>query len=173
MPDVLSYGVALFAAWLFGLSAWHKWSDLSFYGALVANYLGSPVPRSLVALLAAGEGALAVLLLLPATRALGLACAAGLLFAYALMMGSKLLQGRRDLRCGCAGPAAELTLSPALVLRNLICAALCLGAIAVVPAPLGMVSTLALALSVACFLVLLYLCCEQLLDNAQRLTGGY
>lgn len=173
MPDVLSFGIAFFVAWLLGMSAWHKFRSPAFYRSLVSAYLGGlALPPSLVTALAAAEAALAVLLLLPASRALALSCAAGLLLAYALLMASKLLEGRRDLRCGCAGPAADVLLSPALVLRNLVCAGLCLAAIPLSPGPFGALVTLVAALFVAAFLSLMYLCCEQLISNAQRMARG-
>lgn len=174
MPDVVAYGIAFFLAWLLGVSAWHKFRSPAFYRSLVGVYLGGlPVPAGLVPALAGAETALALLLVLPATRALALACAAGLLLGYALLMANKLLEGRRDLRCGCAGPAADVLLSPALVLRNLVCAGLGLAAIPLVAGPFGFVVTLVAGLSVASFLTLMYLCCEQLIGNAQRMAKGY
>ena len=173
MLDMLAYGITLFAAWLLGVSAWHKFTNLGFYRSLVNAYLGGlPVPVSMVVLLAGAEALLAGLMLLPATRAPALAGAAGLLLAYALLMTSKLLQGRRDLRCGCAGPAADTQLSPVLVVRNALCIALCLVAIPSTPGPFGSVATLAAATTVGGFLTLLYLCSEQLISNAQRMTKG-
>ncbi|MBN7797343.1 MauE/DoxX family redox-associated membrane protein [Parahaliea mediterranea] len=173
MLDMLAYGITLFTAWLLGVSSWHKFKNLGFYRSLVAAYLGGlQVPVPMIAALAAAEALLTALMLLPASRALALAGAAGLLLAYALLMGSKLLQGRRDMRCGCAGPAADVLLSPALVVRNLVCIALCLVAIPLTPGPFGVIATLTAATVVGGFLALLYLCSEQLISNAQRMTKG-
>lgn len=173
MPDVIAFGITGFLVWLLLLSAWHKLQQPAYYRELVAAYLdGLRVGRVLVPVLAALEGGLALLMLIPATRPLALAACAGLLLAYALLMLARLLAGRRDLRCGCAGPASDVTLSPALVLRNLVCVGLCLAAMPLVPGPLGLSLTAVAALSVSLFLVVLYLGCEQLIGNAQRLARG-
>ena len=43
-----------------------------------------------------------------------------LLFVYAASIGTNLLRGRRDIDCGCNGPASKQLLSWWLVARNLV-----------------------------------------------------
>ncbi|MBW2724378.1 MAG: methylamine utilization protein MauE, partial [Deltaproteobacteria bacterium] len=56
--------------------------------------------------------------------------AVGVLCLYSLAIGINLARGRRDIDCGCAGPLARQTLHEMLVARNLVYAALALGAAA-------------------------------------------
>jgi Methylamine utilisation protein MauE len=173
MPEFVAYGISGFIAWLMALAAWHKWSDPAAYRAVVVAYLGgAPVSAALVPLVAALEAGIALALLVPASRQLALVAAAALLLAYAALMGLQVLQGRRDLRCGCAGPDAAVTVSPVLVGRNLCCVALALAALQVQPTTAGAVSALLAASLLAVFLVLTYLCCEHLIGNAQRMAKG-
>ncbi|WP_116366014.1 MauE/DoxX family redox-associated membrane protein [Parahaliea mediterranea] len=173
MPDILVFGITGFLVWLMGLSSWHKFRAPSFYGELIAGYFpGLAHVRVLVYALALFEGGIVLLLLLPATRAPALGACAGILLAYALLMLVQIVSGRRDQRCGCAGPASDVALDPLLILRNVLCAMLSLMAVQWVPGPLGPVLTGLLALSVAGFLIVMYLCCEQLISNAQRMSRG-
>ncbi len=173
MPDVLAYGIAGFAAWLLGISAWHKLRFSSFFTELASTYLGgASVPSLLIRFLATVELVVAIALLIPSLRVLALGAAAGILLAYALLILSRILAGQRDMRCGCAGPASQLTLSPLLVVRNLLCGVLLLAAVPVLVTPLGPLLTFALAVSVSTFLVVLYLCCENLIANAQQMSKG-
>jgi hypothetical protein len=174
MPDLLAYGISGFLAWLMALAAWHKLAQPVVYRGIMAGYVGgAAIPAPLVRLIAAVEALIALLLVLPATRAPALWMAAGLLLAYAGLMTVQLLQGRSDLRCGCAGPDAATTVSPALVARNLLCAALAVAALPVASTTPGGLHALAAALPVAGFLALTYLCCEQLISNAQRMAKGF
>jgi len=174
MPEFLAHGITGFLAWLMALAAWHKFSDPFAYRTVVADYLGgAPVPAPVVSLVAAVEAAIALLLLVPATRQLALVAAAVLLLAYASLMALQVLQGRREMRCGCAGPDAQVTVSPVLVGRNLLCVTLALAALDSAPTTASAVSTLVVTPLVAAFLVLTYLCSEHLIDNAQRMAKGF
>jgi uncharacterized protein (DUF58 family) len=51
---------------------------------------------------------------------LGSVLALLLLTLYTAAIGINLLRGRRDIDCGCAGPAVRQTLSARLLLRNLV-----------------------------------------------------
>ena len=114
------------------------------------------------------EFLLAVSILAPPTRGHALLLGAALLLVYAAAMGWKLLRGRSDLKCGCAGPAEDTTINAGLVWRNLVCAQLAVLAANPVAANSVTFTSGSVALLCAVFLCLLYLCCDQLLSNAQH-----
>ena len=172
MPDLIALGIALFLSWLFGSAAVHKARNLEHYRQLMARYLnGRPVSASSVWLIAAVEMSSAAMLLLPQTRPTGLLVAALLLLAYAALMGLQLARGRADMKCGCAGPASDMTISPALIVRNLVCAALALVASMPVISVEAGLAGIGLGLFVAVFTTLIYLGSEQLIANAQQMAG--
>ena len=168
MPEFVSFAFALFFAWLFAVSAWHKLRHPEFYRELLRTWFVQKAGSVGIWPLALMECLIVLSLLVPASRNSALLLVAALLLVYAAAMGWQLLRGRTYLKCGCAGPAAATTISRALVWRNLICAQLAL--LAANPVAAGSVHALnvAVALLVAVFLCLLYLCCEQLLSNAQH-----
>jgi hypothetical protein len=174
VPEFACLAVALFFAWLFALSAWHKLRHPQFYRSTLGSWLGLTPGRWVVSALALLESGLVFGLLVPASRSAALVAVADLLLAYALGMAWLLLRGRGDEKCGCAGPDSDTTISSALVWRNLLCAQL-----AVLAAnPVGAGSSLVadgvavgiVTLLSAGFLCLLYLCCEQLISNAQHIS---
>lgn len=172
MPDLVGNGVAWFFAWLFATAALHKFRDPVYYRELLANWLpGLPGAQLAGWLAGALEVAIAILLLAPAARPAGLLTGAMLLLLYAVLMASQLARGRRDVKCGCAGPASAVTISPVLLLRNMLCAGLALVAL-LPPAVVGAgVTGVGLSLSVATFLALAYLASEQIIANAQLMAG--
>ncbi|MDJ0926884.1 MAG: MauE/DoxX family redox-associated membrane protein [Gammaproteobacteria bacterium] len=113
---------------LFGLSALHKLRDFAGFARQLADY--RLLPQGLVspaaAVVVGSELAIACGLLIPATQAAAATIAAMLLAAYALAIGVNLARGRRNIDCGCSGPALRQTLSEGLLVRNgvLIAAAL-------------------------------------------------
>jgi hypothetical protein len=170
LPELLQCGLALFAAWLFAVAGWHKWRAPAEYIALMRGYVPRlPASAGLVRALAVAELLLAGLMLLPALRATGLRAGAALLVLYALLMAMQWLGGRRDARCGCAGPDSSLRVSPGLVLRNLVCALVLASASLPGGAYAPGIGGFATTLFIAVFCILLYLCAEQLIANAQRL----
>lgn len=172
VPDLIADGVAWFLAWLFGTAALHKARNIEHYRRLMGKYLnGSPVGPVFVWLVASVELSVALTMLLPQTRWTGLAGTALLLIAYASLMGVQLARGRADMKCGCAGPASDTTISPALMLRNLACAALALVAMTPNISVDAGVAGVGLALFVATFAALTYLGSEQLIANAQHMAG--
>lgn len=86
------------------------------------------LPAGLLALasfiLMAAEVLAAVLVLIPATGVHGFAIMLALLLTYSAGISINLLRGRRDIDCGCNGPADKQLLSWWLVARNLIFAGL-------------------------------------------------
>lgn len=172
VPDLIATGVAWFLAWLLGTAAFHKACNIEHYQRLMGKYLNdSSVGSVFVWLVAAVEMSLALAMLLPQMRGAGLAAAALLLIAYAGLMGVQLARGAADIKCGCAGPASETTISPTLVLRNLACASLTLLAMSPTISVDSGVAGIGLALFVATFATLIYLGSEQLIANAQQMAG--
>lgn len=99
--------------------------------------------------------------------------AAALLIGYGGAITLNLLRGRRDIDCGCGGPAGRQTISAALVVRNAVLAAAAL--IAVLPVTARILTwidamTIAAALSA---LVLLYVAADGLLSLASQHLGGW
>ena len=174
MPEMISSGVALFLAWLMAMAASHKLRAPDYYRDLLEAYVpGQLVGRTAVWGIAMAELLLAAALLVPATREIGLLASAAALLAYAGLMAWQIKRGIEDLACGCAGPASTLSVSPALVLRNGLCAAL---AFIVLVSPVSTASGLAahsITVGVAGFLILLYLCSDQLIANAQQMAGEF
>ncbi|PLW82418.1 hypothetical protein CWI75_11695 [Kineobactrum sediminis] len=173
VPELIGAGIAGFLAWLFAVAGWYKLRNPGQYRDLMSRYLrGVSLSEWLVYPLGAMELAVAFALLLPATRPPGALMAAVLLGFYACLMAWQLAQGHRDLRCGCAGPASEVLVSPALVARNL----LCMAAAGVVLLPSASASAgsagMGLVLFIAVFLTVLYLCSEQLIANRQKMAGS-
>ena len=171
MPAPVTTGVALFLCWLFGAAAVHKLRSPAYYARLVSAYLpAESLARALVPVIALGEFFISLALLLPASRSVGFAAATALLTGYALSMAWQYMRGRADLECGCSGPASTITVGPALILRNLVCAGL---AGALVLAGNGPLSLMGLALGVflALFMVFVYLCTDQIIANAQAMAG--
>ncbi len=116
-------------ALLFALAAVHKARAPREFRAVLGAYRLLPAvlvgPAALA--LPAVEAALAAALALPAVEGAGLVGAAALLLLYAGAMAVNLARGRRDLDCGCLGPARRRPIGPGLVARNLVLAAAALG----------------------------------------------
>jgi len=109
--------------------------------------------------------------LIPQTRTYGLAGSAGLLLAYAAMMAWQVWRGHADMDCGCSGPASDLSVSGALVVRNLICACLAILSLSALTGVAVGVIGLVLSVIMASFIITFYLCSDQLIANAQQMAG--
>ncbi len=171
MPAIISDGVAWFLVCLFVQAAWHKLGAPQYYRRLMTRYVGRPGGGIAVWLVALLEAYIALSLLLPESRAAGLAAAAGLLLAYGGLMASQVLRGVSNMQCGCAGPDSQLGVSWALVIRNGVCAGLALLAMTSGgTADAGWIG-LVISLFVALFALLVYETSEQLISNAQWMAG--
>ena len=134
IDPVVSVSLRCLLAVLFATAAWHKASDSRRFTAtldayrLLPSWLGEAVARALPV----AEVAVTVSLLLPLYRwaALG---AVALLVLYSVAIAINLARGRREIDCGCFGPAAGVPLSGALVARNV----LLIGAATLVSLPVG------------------------------------
>ena len=113
------------SALLFVSAAYQKWRRLGEFGIVVANY--QLIPASLASacalLLPTLEALVAVLLVPAATRTWAAATGAVLLLTYAGGVAVNLHRGRRDLDCGCAGPADRRSIAAWMVWRNVALAA--------------------------------------------------
>lgn len=162
---VLQLTLALPLALLFFLAARHKQSEALHFEAQLDAYEVVPAPLVRIAarLLPIAELAVAILLLLPATRSVAAIAAAALLVIYALAMGVNLLRGRTDIDCGCgAGPQP---ISGWLVARNFVLAgAALLVAAPTVVRPLGLLDVVLVVLF-APLLAATYAMLEQLIAN--------
>jgi hypothetical protein len=173
MPDLISSGLALFFAWLFAVAGVHKLRSPGYYVDLMSSYLPSTSSSSalLIRFVAAIELSIAALLLLPQSRVVGLLGCALLLSIYAFVMVLQIRRGMSDMACGCAGPASTLTVSPALVVRNVLCAALALFALGGTATVAAGLTGYGLSAFIASFMIILYLCSDQLIANAQQMAG--
>ena len=119
LDPVFAWVARLALALLFAHAAWHKARDLQAFRAALAGYRLLPERAVGAAALALVGLELATAAALLASRAGG-ALALALLGAYTLAIALNLARGRREIDCGCFGPAARQPLSGALVARNLV-----------------------------------------------------
>lgn len=189
MPEVISDGLSWFFAWLFAIASLHKLANQAYYRDLLAEWLPN-IPNFffITYMMALVEIIIVLMLLVPAgyffaEGDIGLMSAAVLLVIYALFMNAQLAQGRRNIQCGCAGPATGVLISPALIARNLVCSALALVALIPTTSAIENIATVgsavnlielasrSLSLAIAVFLIAVYLVSEQMIVNMQRLAG--
>ena len=122
--------VLLTARWglaaLFCVAVIHKFRALPEFQAALRDY--RLLPARWTALVAHALVALELLVVLGllSNNDAWTAVAAGLLCVYALAMLINLGRGRRELDCGCGGPAGRQSIGAGLVLRNLVLAAVAL-----------------------------------------------
>lgn len=171
LDPILIHACALALAAILATAASHKlraprWfaSQLEAY-ALLPTGLLQPVARLLPLL----EGAVALGLLLPASRSVAALAAGVLMLAYAAAIAVNLWRGRRDIDCGCAGPGESQPLRPLLLLRN--AALLGLALLAAAPSlarEIGLFDGF-VAIAAAAVILLLYAAVDGLLTNAPRL----
>jgi hypothetical protein len=165
-PGIGSLIVVAFAL-LFAHAALNKWRNVAEFGAVLANYRLLPAWSVTAAAIAvpAVESAIALLLLASATRPAAAIAGAVLLVAYGGAIAINLRRGRRDLDCGCAGPADRRPIAAWMVWRNVVLAA----AIAAASGPwsgraLGWVDLVTVGGGLA-VLVLLYVTIDRLLGR--------
>jgi Methylamine utilisation protein MauE len=158
---------------LLASAAWHKLRDVGAFGAAVENYRVLPGVWTLpfAAFAIAAECGLALALWVPPLGAAASVGSAALLALYGAAMVITLQRGRRDVDCGCAGPAHRQSVRPVLVVRNgvLVLAALT----AALPAgdrPLGWLDALTVIVASAAA-ACLYVAVDGLLANGPRLAS--
>ena len=100
-------------------AAVHKLRDPAAFAAVVADYRLVPRASALVLSRLIILAELMVGATLPIAR--GAAVGAFALFAmYSAAIAINLRRGRRDLDCGCAGPARRVPIGPSLLVRNAV-----------------------------------------------------
>lgn len=122
MDPIITAIISISMSLLFAVAAMHKIrAPLSFKTAMQEyRLLPSGLLNSAAVLVIIAETLAAGLALIPAVRWTGLAIMTVLLSVYAAGIGINLLRGRRDIDCGCNGPASKQMLSWWLVIRNLL-----------------------------------------------------
>ena len=174
MDPALGILLASAFALLFAHAAWHKWRELPRFAATLAAY--RLLPKSLAAaggyLVPLAESAVAVLLLVPGARPGAALTGAGLLLAYAFAIGVNLRRGRRDLDCGCTGPADRRPIAAWMVWRNGL---LAMVLVAVAPAwgtrPVGGIDALTILAGLVA-LVLVYATVDRLVGQIMPRTAA-
>jgi len=155
---------------LFARAAAHKLADVGAFRRAVEGYrlVAPPWTVPVGAALIAAEVAVAVGLWLPHVAPLAALGAAALLALYGGAMALNLARGRRDLDCGCTGPAHRQPIRPALVVRNaLLAGAALVGALPAGARALGWLDLVTVAAGAGA-LALCYAAADGLLAEAAR-----
>jgi hypothetical protein len=126
--EILAAQLAAFLALLMAASAAHKGLRWERTRAAVRDFAGVPHRAASAAALIAGcaEASAAVLLVLPADRALGALIAACLLTGYLALIARALIAGRRNVDCGCNFGSERHTLGGFELGRNAVLAGMAL-----------------------------------------------
>ncbi len=156
---------------LFGFAAWHKLRAPEAFRAALRGYelLPERALGAITRVLPALELMAAAGFLLPGGARGAALLAVSLLLLYTGAVAVSLLRGRRDIDCGCAGPAAARTIGFDLVLRNVV---LLVAAVACgfAPAARTLVTLDAVTIGAgAATTALLYAATESALANAHSL----
>jgi len=173
MDPVVALVLRAAGAALFLAAVLHKLRGFADFRVALADYRLVPWWASGIAAagLVLAECTTAALLLSPLARPFGFAAAFGLLGLYGAAIAVNLLRGRRDIDCGCFGPAHRAPLGAGLVVRNALLAALALaGLVTPAPRPLVWFDALTAGGSVL-LLALLYASSNRLIANAPRLRA--
>jgi hypothetical protein len=155
---------------LLAAAALHKLRDLHAFRVALGDYRLVPwaLTGAVAPALVAAEGTAAALLLSPAARPWGFAAAAALLALYSAAIAVNLARGRRDIDCGCFGPALRTGLSGGLLARNaLLLAAAGAGLAPVAARPLGPLDAVTIGAGLA-FLALAHAAALRLLAGPAR-----
>ena len=122
MDPVLAHVCRGVLALVFLSAAAHKLRAPRDFVATLRGYglVPGALAPAVAALLVGAELAIGAGLLAPATQRAAALGATALLALYGASIAVNLLRGRRDIDCGCGGPAARQPLSGWLVLRNVV-----------------------------------------------------
>ncbi|MEM8498512.1 MAG: MauE/DoxX family redox-associated membrane protein [Pseudomonadota bacterium] len=170
---ILSDSTAVFLMVILLAAGVHKLNpaNQNYYRGVLEGYgLGYHSQLNLISLvLGVFEIFAAVALLVPQARPLGALLAITLFSVYFAAMALQLVQGKRDLDCGCAGPIGHSTISPALLLRNALFIVFAIFCFLEPASFIGLFVSAALSVPFALVALLIYVCAEQLIANSQKL----
>jgi|GEM_PF-1013274 len=152
-----------------GISKLHR-DNQSFYIHTVKNYEIFPTQWApfLLFLIGLMEVLSGLFLFIPPLKFVGLALVALLLTAYTLVFLKQIIQGKKDIACGCLGPNANLNISPALLIRNVVLLSITVLAF-FINIEYVSVHFLILVVLVTAVLGLVYISVEGLIENTQRI----
>lgn len=158
IDPIISTSAALALSVIFASAASHKIRHPSWFRRQVREYElipGLMVPTAALAL-PVTELAVAAGLLWSTSRPYAGVLAFLLISLYALAIAINLARGRKDIDCGCSGPAMRQPLQPALLVRNGLLAVIALGALLpMLDRPLGLLDNFVI-IAAGTVLVLLY-----------------
>lgn len=171
LDPALQWVLRLGLGMLFGVAAWHKLRAPEAFRAALRGYdlLPERAVDATTRMLPALELMAAAGFLLPGTARGAALLAASLLLLYTSAVAISLLRGRRDIACGCAGPAAARTIGSDLVVRNVVLLAAAV-ACGFAPAARALITLDAVTIGAgAATAALLYAAAESALANAHSL----
>ena len=147
-----------------------KLRDLRSFEEILAAYAVLPAQANLPVARALPfvELGLAVGLLMPAGRPYVGLVVIVLMLTYAAAIAVNLRRGRRDLACGCGGPAERRPIAPWMVWRNCMISAFAgISLLSWSPRPLNPMDGVTLAFGLVA-ITLVYLCVDLLLGDVVR-----
>lgn len=167
IDPIISTSAALALSVIFASAASHKLKHPSWFRKQVREY--ELISESMVGLAARAlpiiELATAAGLLWGASRPYAGAVALLLVSVYALAIAINLIRGRKDIDCGCSGPAMRQPLQPGLVVRNLGLAVLaCATLLPILSRPLSLHDTF-IMIAAGTVITLLYITADLWLAN--------
>ena len=166
---VFSHASAMLIAAIFAVAGVSKLrpANMSFYQQAIDNYALTPPNYSalLVGALGVFEVVVAALIVLPISQFIGLVFSIALLGIYMAAFIKVIREGKANIECGCSGPGSNLTISYALILRNVSLITLALLGLSF-SAPLSSTTWFVSLLTLA-VLGLIYASAQQLIANGQ------
>jgi hypothetical protein len=174
LDPVIGLLIVVCFASLFASAAWHKLRQPQQFDAAFEAYelLPRAVRRYGARLVPLFELALAVGLLVRASRRIAEGAGALLLLAYALAIAINLRRGRSELLCGCGGADERRPIAAWMAWRNVALAlTLTAGLWPWTSRTLFATDTFTIACA-AGVIVLLYVCIDELLQVARRAQGS-
>jgi len=173
MINILSDASALFLLWLFALAGVHKLqpANVSYYKQVIGAYGFEKFAdaRGFLFMLGGTELTAGIAIALPSSRILGAVIISFLLVGYLTLIAAQLLQGRKDLDCGCAGPLGGTKVGNELLVRNVLLLGLAMLCLLFSSSALTNTEAWPLIIPLTLLTIIFYLCSEQLIANAQNL----
>ena len=168
--EIFVYAVSLLIAGLLAHAGISKLlpQNQHYYTDVIQGY-GVPKNQSfaLPRLIGLTELVIAILVLTPQFTTMGLTGAAILFAIYLIAFIKQLAQGKADANCGCAGPGANMMISPMLLLRNTVLISMCLLGMSIDFSSFS--ATWFIVIPLAISLGFVYHSCEQLIVNQQKI----